>query len=267
MTEFKERLKVAAIPLDITWADPQKNRDETERLLADVDADTDIVVLPELFSTGFMADSQAMSLAAEGGEGATMQWVKKLSARLSMAFAGSFLCVDGDRYLNRGFFITPYSSTTFYDKRHLFSLSPEAKIYSEGHEFIPVVEFRGWKISMIICYDLRFPVWCRNKNNRYDMLLVTANWPQARGFAWKQLLSARAIENQVPVVGANRSGIDDYGDYNGLTFMMDALGRTVASTENNPSRPITATFSKDSLERYRRQLPVGRDADDFTLHL
>lgn len=267
MTENKDNIKVTALPLDIKWANPEANRAEVSRLLADVDADNDIVVLPEMFSTGFMADIDAMKLAAEAPDGPTMTWLKSMASIKSMAFAGSFLCVDNGKFYNRGFFVKPDGSVIFYDKRHLFCLSPEAKIYTAGKETIPSIEFRGWNIALIVCYDLRFPVWCRNRHNRYDMLLVVANWPQARGFAWKQLLIARAIENQVPVVGANRSGVDDYGDYRGLTYIFDPLGRTVASTESNPQHPISATFSKESLNRYRRQLPVGQDADDFVVGL
>lgn len=264
----KDNIKVAAIPLDIVWADPERNRANAAALIDRLDADTDIAVLPELFTTAFMADTDAMKLVAETPDGPTVSWARRLAAERDMAVAGSFLCVDGDRYFNRGFFVKPDGSVTFYDKHHLFCLSPEAKVYTHGGDPVPAVSFRGWNVAMIICYDLRFPVWCRNRKHRYDLLLVSANWPHARGFAWTQLLSARAIENQVPVVGANRSGRDDYGDYDGLSLIMDPMGRIVTSTTAEDSlKPITASFSHESLTRYRRQLPVGSDADDFEIIL
>lgn len=262
----KDTIKVAAIPLDIVWADPARNIENATRLISALEAGTDIAVLPELFTTAFMADTDAMRAVAETSDGATVTWARALAAKRDMAIAGSFLCTDNGRYFNRGFFVKPDGETVFYDKHHLFCLSPEAKVYAHGGDTVPVVSFRGWNIALIICYDLRFPVWCRNRKHGYDMLLVAANWPHARGFAWTQLLSARAIENQVPVVGANRSGRDDYGNYDGLTLIVDAMGRTVVSTTTEkPMEPVTAVFSRESLARFRRQLPVGSDADDFEL--
>ena len=171
-----------------------------------------------------------------------------------------------------------------YDKHHLFCLSDEARILTHGRMRPPLVEFKGWHISMIICYELRFPVWSRNVDMQTELLLIPANWPQARGYAWDTLIRARAIENQQAVIGADRSGKDEYGTYDGLSMIVDELGRPIApplshplvgcppptapgSVIESPYGPIlTATLSFDKLMRWRRWLPTDRDADRFTLH-
>ncbi len=259
-------LKVAAVPFDIEWADVDANLKNATAVLDSIETDTDIVVLPELFTSGFIVDTQLLSDVAETCAGRSMQWAAEMARKHNFAIAGSFLSVHEGRYLNTGFFAEPSGKCTFYDKRHLFCLSPEAKLYGQGDTEVPVVNFRGWNVAMVICYDLRFPVWCRNDRQRYDIMLVPANWPTARGYAWHHLLVARAIENQTPWVGADRSGTDDYGDYDGLAEIVDAMGKPVARpSQENPSAPIYATFSKNTLERYRGKLPVGADADSYTI--
>ena len=259
-------LKVAAVPFDTLWADVSKNIDSASATLDRIEPGTDIVVFPELFTTGFIVDPQLLDEIAEPCDGRTMRWAAAMARKYNFAIAGSFLARHNGEYLNTAFFIEPSGKATFYDKRHLFCLSPEARLYGQGHNEMPVVSFRGWNVAMIICYDLRFPVWCRNDSQRYDIMLVPANWTTARGFAWHHLLVARAIENQTPWVGADRSGSDDYGDYNGLAEIVDAMGKTVAKpSDDNPAATLYAVFSKNQLERYRGKLPVGADADSFSI--
>lgn len=258
------RLKVAVFPMKIAWADPEENLRNVESTISKVEPDCDIIVLPELFSTGFMQDEEVISALAEPVSGKTISRIKQLSREHSVAIAGSFLCRVGDKIYNRGFFIEPSGEETFYDKRHLFSLSMEHKVFTPGNELPPVIRYRGWNISIIVCYDMRFPVWCRNRRQRYDLMLVPANWPSSRGYAWKHLLISRAIENQAVYIGANRGGSDDYGDYDGLSIITDGLGHIV-SENGNDAELIYATFDHDELCRIREKLPFGNDADDFSL--
>ena len=259
-------IKVAALPFDTVQGDVEANLRNASQGIAALQPDTDIAVLPELFSTGFIVDPTTLSRIAEPCNGPTMAWAAGMARSAGCAVAGSFLSYRDGAYYNTAFFAEPCGRITFYDKRHLFCLSPEAKLYGQGDTEMPVINFRGWNIAMIVCYDLRFPVWCRNDRQRYDLMLVPANWPTARGYAWHHLIVARALENQTPWVGADRSGADDYGVYNGLAEIVDATGKVVAqATEADPSTPIYATFSKSQLQKYRGKLPVGADADSFSI--
>ena len=259
-------LKIAAIPLKMSWADRDENLIKVESIVKGLHKDTDIVVLPELFSTGFLQDPDVIRSLAEPSDGFTMAKMKKLAREHNVAIAGSFLCeVEGKSY-NRGFFIEPDGETCFYDKRHLFALSPEHTLFAQGVGLPPVIRFRGWNISMVVCYDLRFPTWCRNRqgHNQYDVMLVPANWPSSRGFAWRQLLSARAIENQAVYVGANRGGTDDFGDYSDSTFIFNPIGM-IASEVDDKTGAVYASFQKEEVETVRTKLPFGNDSDDFIL--
>lgn len=273
-------IKIAVLPLNIAWADIEKNLLNVAEKLSCIHRGTDILVLPELFSTGFIQDESIMHDMARKSAEMSMTAVKLWSSHLNMAIAGSFMASIGSKIVNRGFFVEPSGETTLYDKRHLFCLSAESRIYTEGSALPPVIRFRGWNISMIVCYDLRFPVWCRNDGQRYDLLLVPANWASARGYAWRQLLIARAIENQAVVVGANRSGHDDYGDYDFQSFIFDPFGKQIAPCikGNGGNEPdvlctssvrtddfIYADYTISQLEKVRSYLPVGRDADRFKL--
>lgn len=259
-------MKIAAIPLNIAWADPEENLKKVEKLIEGLEPGTDIVVLPELFSTGFMQDTDVMASQAETSSGPTLTKLLILAHLHHVAIAGSMLFKVGKRIYNHGFFIDPMGDEIFYDKRHLFSLSSESKTFTAGDTLPPVIRYRGWNVSLIVCYDLRFPVWCRNKGHRYDIMLVPANWPEARGYAWKQLLSARAIENQAVYVGANRGGSDDFGDYTDLTFIYDSMGKD-ASRKNAEMGVIYAEIEREEFEKVRQRLPFGSDADDFEIIL
>lgn len=259
-------LRVATIELDIAFADVEANLKAAEEMILRLPEGTDVAVLPELFTTSFVKDNDLMARLAEDNGGNTMARIRKISLEKNMAIAGSFLACDHGRYFNRAFFVAPGGEAVFYDKRHLFSLSAEREVYCGGNELPPVVEFRGWKIAMIVCYDLRFPVWSRNVALAYDMLLVPANWPQAREYAWHHLLIARAIENQAVVVGADRGGTDDYGLYDRLSMIYDPLGRPVGRPlEGMPG--VWADVSLDELRKVRRRMPVADSADSFTINL
>lgn len=262
MNRYNDILRVAVLPLAIEWANKKANLDAVGNAFTRLLEGTDIVVLPELFSTGFSDDEAVMRDLAERNSQETIDFIKALASRHSVAIAGSYLAITPPHLYNRAFFIEPNGDETFYDKRHLFSLSTESKIFAPGDEQIPVVRFRGWNVAMIVCYDLRFPVWCRCRKNSYDMLLVPANWPQARGYAWTHLLIARAIENQCCVVGADRGGRDAYGDYDGLAQIFDGRGMPVGvQLEGSPF--ITADLSRSKQDDYRKNFPVCNDADDF----
>ncbi len=256
-------MKVTAIPLDIVWSDKSENMFAVANGLSKIDKDVDIVVLPELFSTGFIPDRQIMSSAAETNNGPTMEALRCWATLYNVAICGSFLARDGSQFYNRAFFIEPSGDVTFYDKAHLFGMSNESSLLSVGHLPIPVVRYRGWNISFIVCYDLRFPAWCRNMDCKYDLMLIPANWPTTRQYAWSHLLIARAIENQAYYVGCNRTGSDDYGEYsNEMTFAVDYVGKDISKRENGM---VTVMLDKDKMESYREKFPVWRDNDHFSL--
>lgn len=261
-------LTVAAVPLPIKWADRFANYAAVEQCMATIKPGTDVVVFPELFSTGFIPDPEVLRREAEPDSGPAITLMKRLAGKYRMAVAGSFLArsENGAELFNRAFFIEPSGEATFYNKRHLFSLSPESEVLTAGKEPMPIVRFRGWNIALAVCYDLRFPVWCRNKGLAYDMVLLPSNWPQSRSYAYHQLLIGRAIENQAWFVGADCSGKDDYGCYDGVTVIVDHEGRPVAkSSEETPAAPVYATASREEIEKYRKRMPAWRAADDFVI--
>lgn len=280
-------LTVAVMALDIVSGDVDENLRRMEVMADMLPQGVDVAVLPELFTTSFMKDTDRMMLAADENDGMVMRRVSRLAARKSMMVAGSFLAretvsVGNLRFFNRGFMALPDGENLFYDKHHLFCLSQEAKLLVHGQKRPPLVKFRGWNISMLICYELRFPVWGRNVDMQADIVLVPANWPCNRGYAWRHLVIARAIENQVVVAGADRSGRDDYGEYDGLALIVDELGRQIVPqpetapsgcpTPDNygevistPYGPLlVATFSLEKVKKLRSWLPTHRDADSFS---
>lgn len=258
--------KTAAISHDIAWADLSENLYSAEKSIAQLDRDTDLVVLPELFSTGFMNTPDLLTRYADDArDSRTLEQVRIWARRYNMAIAGSYLAKDGDStYYNRGFFVEPSGETTTYDKKHLFSLGSEARDFTAGTSTIPIVRYRGWNIALAICYEVRFPAWLRNQANKYDILVLPANWPTCRAYAWRHLLIARAIENQAYIVGANRSGCDDTGEYGtgDQSFIFNYLGKPI-HTHIPQTNIITATFDHDKLNEYRRHFPVADDADPF----
>lgn len=260
-------LKICAIPLDIAYADVENNLISTAHQLNQVEADTDIVVLPELFTTAFIPDAKNIAEKAETNSGHTVDSLRRWAQYFGFAIAGSFLATDGNgHYFNRAFFVEPMGDITFADKRHLFPLSAENTVYTPADSHQPIVRFRGWNIRIIVCYDLRFPVWTRNRQeNLYDLLLVPSNWPASRMKPYKLLLSARAIENQIYTIGCNRTGSDKYGDYPaGISSAYDWLGENIRETRRNGH--VYALLDLADLKAARERFPVYRSADDFTLN-
>ncbi|HBI58285.1 MAG TPA: nitrilase family protein [Porphyromonadaceae bacterium] len=259
--------KVCVIPLNITWGNKDANLVTAAHELNQVEKDTDLVVIPELFSTDFVNDGKLVATLAETNDGHTMDAVKRWVSFFGVAIAGSFLATDGTgHYFNRAFFVEPSGDVTFYDKHHLFPLSHEDKIYTAGNHLSPVIRYRGWNIKLMVCYDIRFPVWCRNGEEIYDILVVPSNWPHARIFQYHQLLSARAIENQIFTIGANRTGRDNYGEYPaGDSAIFDNLGSRIGETRRNGH--IYSIFDREELDAGRHRFPAWRDSDKFTIDL
>ncbi|WP_407403192.1 nitrilase-related carbon-nitrogen hydrolase [Sodaliphilus sp.] len=264
---LKRNFNIALIEKDIVWGDKAANMEQLKRELALVPQGTDLVVLPELFSTGFITGNRDEAQAlAERNSGETMQTLHELAQKYQVAFCGSFLAATAGQLFNRAFFIEPSGEDTFYDKKHLFAFGGENEIYHHGHTQAPIIRFRGFNIKLIVCYDLRFPVFCRNVNNNYDILVAVANWPSSRQHVWQTLLTARAMENECFVCGVNRAGIDGYGAEHGhgSSFIIDFKGKIISQTSD--TTPIaTASFSPEDLEKFRSKFPAWRDADPFTL--
>lgn len=263
---FSRNLRVALIEDNIVWCDKQANMEQLKRHVQNIPENTDLVVVPELFSTGFLVDDRekAMQLAERNIDETTNE-IHQLASDRQCAFAGSFLAHTAGQLYNRAFFIEPGGEETFYDKRHLFSFAGENKVFKPGFKQAPIIRYRGFNIKMIVCYDLRFPVFCRNVKNGYDILLVVANWPKSRENAWRQLLVARAIENEAYVLGVNRCGEDPQGIVysEGSSCVLDFKGKLI--TERATSPIIAADLSLPALTRFRDKFPAWKDADDFQL--
>lgn len=262
---MQTELKVALMSLDIVNCDKEANIKTLTSTFERLPIETDVVVLPELFSTGFTSSRDRLDQLAETNGGETIALLHRLAARHNTAITGSFLAKSGSHIYNRAFFVEPSGDETFYDKRHLFSMSSESTVLTAGESPVLNVRFRGWNISVIVCYDLRFPVWCRNVGNNYDLMIVPANWPNSREFAWTHLLQARAIENQSYVIGLNRSGNDKFGDYNGMSAVFDFTGHTVEMSSVPDSVIQLATLNRDALKRWREDFPVWKDSDKFSI--
>lgn len=253
-------LRITLLQSDIVWENIEANLSQLEKSIKENYEHTDLFILPEMFTTGFTMSSKAL---AETNDGRTVCKIKELARVYNVAICGSFIAEDDGKYFNRGFFITS-NSEYYYDKRHLFRMGNEAEHFSGGDKRL-IVSYKGFNISLIICYDLRFPVWIRNSDNEYDLLICVANWPTVRSRAWNALLDARAIENMVYVCGVNRVGVDGNGfEYNGGSKIIDPKGIILATSENK-TEAITVNISKDNLTRFRNKFPVWKDADEFKL--
>lgn len=255
-------LKVAIVQLDIQNGDKAANILSIADTLNRVERDTDLVVLPELCTTGFLSDTKAMAALAESPSGETIDTIYRYAQVFNMAICGSFIVKIGDKYHNRAFFIEPSGEETYYDKHHLFSMSDEARLFSPGENSCEIIRYRGWNINMVICYDMRFPAWCRNIKCAYDILIAPANWPHSRAYAWEHLIIGRAIENQCYVIGANRTGEDEFGSYTGDSFIVNHLGKEIQQPAT--ARGIMyARLDKGALETFREKFPAWRDADNI----
>ena len=255
-----QSLTVSLIQTHTYWHDPEANRALFDELFEQVPRVAQLVVLPEMFSTGFTMDS---SRAAEAMDGATVSWMRERAQTLGKVLCGSVVICESGQYFNRFIWTTPGGELRGYDKRHLFRMASEHEHYAAGRERC-LLELAGWRICPAICYDLRFPVWLRNRGD-YDVLLVVANWPAARQQAWRTLLRARAIENQAYCIGVNIVGSDPNGlHYHGGTAAYAHDGKVLSESGNGPS-VVTQVLPWQSLQSAREQFPVDLDADAFTL--
>jgi omega-amidase len=253
-------LRVTMIQADLAWQDPIANRRELAAHFRGLAGHTDLIVLPEMFTTGFSMDAAAL---AEPMDGATIGWLREEAAAVGCAITGSLIVAEGGRHYNRLLWATPDGGLTQYDKRHLFRMAREHEHFAAGSERV-TVELKGWRICPLVCYDLRFPVWSRNRDD-YDVLLYVANWPSRRRTAWSTLLRARAIENVCYVVGVNRVGKDGNGaSYAGDSVALDFLGQVLGGDRGGDSVE-TVVLDRESLATFRRDFPVHLDADDFVL--
>lgn len=249
-----DTLTVAVLPLDIAFGRVDDNIEAARHAATTVKAD--VLVLPELFSTGYTTDPDVMHALAAEAAGPSLDAVRHIATTAGCAVAGSFASAENT---NRAFLVRPDGQAVFYDKHHLFTPGKEQRVFRAGIGQVPVGEFRGWRVALSVCYDLRFPAWMRNRGYAYDIMLLPANWPRARAYALEHLLIARAIENQAPIVCANRSGTDPYGTYDGCSYAFDHMGRPAFA-----DGATTATFSLEAIRRARASHPFAIDADDWT---
>ena len=248
-------MKVTILQRDIVWADPAENVRRADEAI-DCNPGSDLYVLPEMFSTGFCTQPEGI---AEPAENETVRWMKTKSQQTGAAIAGSIAIHEDGKFYNRFHFVTPDGNITTYDKKHLFTFGGEHKRFTAGSERV-IVTYKGFRILLEICYDLRFPVWSRNKGD-YDMIIYVASWPTPRVEAWKALLTARAIENQCYVVGVNRVGEDPGNNYCGGSRVIDPYGQIMAECEDGKEMEATANVDMAVLEAFRAKFPVLDDAD------
>lgn len=255
-------MRISLIQTDIVWADKQANFDTIERKLTELSGKTDVAVLPEMFSTGFCTDKPEL---AETMDGETVSTLQTWAARFNLAIVGSFIATENGEIFNRAFIATPDGEIKTADKRHLFSMGKEDAFFASGHKKL-MVKYLDFTIFVLVCYDVRFPVWSRNVNNEYDVLIYVANFPVARIGVWDALLKARAIENQAYVCGVNRVGVDGMGlKYSGHSVLLDAKGEPVLTFEENADAVQTAEVSLTELRTFREKFAAWRDADTFEI--
>ncbi len=258
-------LTITLIQTNLVWEDKVANLRMLGNKISSIDPATELLVLPEMFSTGF---SMRPAELAEKMDGPTVTWMRQKAMEMKIIMAGSLIIEEEGNYYNRLIWMLPDGRHGQYDKRHLFAFAGEDKHYTAGNRRV-VASVKGWRINLQVCYDLRFPVWARQQPTEgqpeYDLLLYVANWPQRRNHAWKTLLQARAIENQSYVIGVNRVGEDGNGIYHsGDSMVVDALGETLYQRADAEDI-FTLTLQKQDLATVREKLPFGKDADGFML--
>lgn len=260
-----DTLRISLLQSDIIWENKEKNLEHYGSLIRSLAGNTDLVVLPETFSTGFSMNPSSL---AETNEEHTIQTIQNWACEYEMAICGSFIASSySGHYFNRGFFITPERNSFFYNKRHLFRMGEENKQFTPGNQY-EIFPYKGWNIRMIICYDLRFPVWTRNRRNEYDLLICPANWPTPRAEVWKTLLKARALENQCYVGGVNRIGQDVNGiSHQGDSLLIDYKGKVLSEAPINTESILTSTINKHDLLEFREKFPAWKDSDEFYLEI
>lgn len=258
---MSKTLYTALLQVDLKWEDPQANRSLFSKEIKALSDQVDLIILPEMFTTGFSMNAEKL---AEKNDGLSFNWMKEMAGLKNAAITGSLIITENGKYYNRLFFVFPDGSFKSYDKRHTFSLAKEDRTYTAGNERL-IVNYKGWKICPLICYDLRFPVWSRN-TEPYDLLIYVANWPEKRVAAWDALLKARAIENMSYCIGINRTGIDGSGhNYSGHSAAYNCLGENLTGEYRELPFVKEVGLEKDHVENTRKQLRFLQDRDDFIL--
>lgn len=253
-------MKIALIQSDLIWENPKANRDSFEKKINAIKEDVDLIILPEMFSTGFTMDAAQV---AETMNGETVLWIQSLAKAKNVAIIGSIVIEDNNHFYNRLLFVFPSGEIQFYDKRHLFTLAGEDEVYTAGKEKL-IVDYLGWKICPMICYDLRFPVFSRNVEN-YDLLLYIASWPEKREYAWDSLLKARAIENMSYTIGVNRIGFDNNEHhYSGHSQVLDYMGEYLLTPQELESVFIVE-LDKEKMLSVRGKMGFLNDRDAFQM--
>jgi predicted amidohydrolase len=255
-------MRITLLQDDIFWADKQANLQKTELQLQSLSGKTDLVVLPEMFTTGFCTNRLDLT---ETMQGETVKRLKRWAIDFDLAIVSSFIVEENGKYYNRGFFVFPNGEIETADKRHLFAMGGEDKLFSTGNKRL-IVNYKGFNIFVLVCYDLRFPVWSRNVNNEYDLLIYMASWPTSRIEVWNTLLAARAIENQAYVCGVNRIGEDGENlIYNGSSRLINAKGEEIFFAPLSETSIETIEISTDELHSFRAKFPAWKDADRFRI--
>ena len=260
-------IKVTLVQTPLHWENPQANRDMLEKKISMMEDFSEIVVLPEMFTTGFTMQPEKY---AESHMGESFQWMQKTAQERGVVMCGSIATRENGKYFNRLYWVTPDGSFQHYDKKHLFTFAGEDKHYSPGQEKV-IVEYKGWKFLLLVCYDLRFPVWCKNnyteeKGFDYDAIVCVANWPEARSHPWRVLLMARAIENQCFVIGVNRIGPDGNNiTHSGDSALISPMGENFSDLMPHDEKTETNPMPKCQLDDFRKKFRVANDWDSFSL--
>lgn len=265
-----ENLKITLVQSDLFWEDIDKNLSTFSLKLENIKkGETDIIVLPEMFNTGFTMNPRKN---AETANGKTLLWMKSTSKEKNAVVVGSVAIKENEDYYNRLYWVEPTGKILFYNKRHLFRLAKEYDYYKAGAEQLKI-SYKGWKIRPFICYDLRFPVWSKNTCNEkgeysHDVMIYIANWPEIRSYAWNTLLSARAIENQSYLIGVNRIGMDGKNIlYSGDSKALDFLGKPIIDIPSHADSIVTVNLNYNELIEFREKFTVGFDWDKFDIYL
>lgn len=254
-------LTVTLVQSALHWESPEANRTQFSEKLSALTEETDLVILPEMFTTGFSMNASSL---AEQMDGSSVEWMAEQANRLNAVVTGSLIIEDNGKFYNRLIWMPPNGDLQYYNKRHLFTMAKEQLTYTAGEKLL-MAEYKGWKICPLICYDLRFPVWSRNDWS-YDLLFYVANWPATRSFAWRQLLQARAIENQSWTIGVNRVGDDGNGwHFSGDSCVFDALGDKPVYMKAEHEDVFTMRLSKDRTTSIRTKMPFLEDQDQFRI--
>lgn len=259
-------LTITGIQTHLHWEDPIANLNMLEKKIKSISGQTEIIILPEMFNTGFSMNPEKL---AETMDGETVKWMKRMAAEKKVIITGSVMIEEDKKYFNRLIWMLPNGQFGFYDKRHLFAYAGEDEQFTPGTKRL-IASVQGWKINLLICYDLRFPVWSKQQiqedGPEYDLIIYVANWPDRRIAAWKTLLQARAIENQCFVAGINRVGKDGNDIYhNGNSMVTDPMGEVLYQKEDTEDI-FTVILKKDKLSDTREKLPFWKDGDSFTIH-